>query len=83
MNRPTINFSTQEQLGYFVSSQLKTSGDHTKALILLVQGEAKDPVHMATRMHNFWQTVRKQLVAPPPLVSDTISDEEEDSDGEE
>lgn len=56
---------TQEQLGYVVHSQLKTSGDHVKALVLLVQGEAKDPVHMDERMRLFWQSVRTQLVEMP------------------
>ncbi|KAL7577813.1 hypothetical protein ACA910_010564 [Epithemia clementina (nom. ined.)] len=56
---------TQEQLGYVVHSQLKTSGDHVKALLLLVQGEAQDPVHMDRRMRHFWHTVRAQLVAMP------------------
>ena len=60
--RAYMQLRTQEQLGYIVHSQLKTSGDHIKALVLLVQGEVQDPVYMASRMQEFWQTVRTELV---------------------
>ena len=60
--RAYYQLRTQEQLGYIVHSQLKTLGDHVKGILLLVQGEAHDPVHMESRMRHFWQTVRTELV---------------------
>ena len=63
---PSYNqLRTQEQLGYIVHSQLKTSGDHVKSLVLLVQGEAQDPVHMDERMHVFWDSVKKTIEDMP------------------
>lgn len=58
-------FSTQEQLGYVVFSQLKTSGTNVKQMMILVQGDAYDPIHVTERIEVFVQNLRPLLVAMP------------------
>jgi hypothetical protein len=56
---------TEEQLGYIVFSQIKTCGAHIKHFMLLVQGDAYDPIHMCDRMEVFVQAFRQTIVEMP------------------
>ena len=56
---------TQEQLGYVVFSQIRTSGTNVKQFMLLVQGDAYDPIYVDARMEVFVQNFRQSLVAMP------------------
>jgi insulysin len=53
---------TEEQLGYIVFSQIKTNGLNIKHVMILVQGDAYDPIHMAERIEVFVNGFRKTLV---------------------
>ena len=59
------DYRTEEQLGYVVFSQIKTSGTNVKQLLLLVQGDAYDPLYMSERMEVFVQNFRSSLVNMP------------------
>ena len=58
-------FRTEEQLGYVVFSQIKTAGTNVKHFLLLVQGDAYDPIHMSYRMETFVQKFRQSIVDMP------------------
>lgn len=48
-----------------VFSQIKTSGVNIKHFLLLVQGDAYDPIHMCDRMEVFVQGFRQTIVDMP------------------
>jgi len=52
-------------LGYVVFSQLKTSGTNIKQMMILVQGDAYDPIYVTDRIEIFVQSFRKSLVVMP------------------
>eukprot|EP00977_Amphora_coffeiformis_P025593 scaffold20621_cov156-Amphora_coffeaeformis.AAC.1 len=56
---------TEEQLGYVVFSQLKTSGANVKQMMILVQGDAYDPIFVSDRIEVFVQNFRQSLTAMP------------------
>ena len=58
-------YRTEEQLGYVVLTQLKTSGANVKQMMILVQGDAYDPIYVTDRIEVFVQNFRKSLVAMP------------------
>lgn len=53
---------TEEQLGYIVHTAPHTSGANIKGLMLLIQSDAYDPVHLASRVDVFVQGFRSNLV---------------------
>jgi insulysin len=53
---------TQEQLGYIVHTQVKTSGDKVKSLLFLIQSDSFDPIHMDQRIEAFLVDFRHKLV---------------------
>lgn len=55
---------TEEQLGYVVFSQIKTLGD-VKHVMILVQGDAYDPIHVGDRIESFVASFRKMIMDMP------------------
>lgn len=63
VREPAFNqLRTEEQLGYIVFSQVKTMGDNIKGLLLLVQGDSFDPLHMDERIEIFLDNFRNKVV---------------------
>ena len=52
---------TEEQLGYIVHTAPHTSGTHIKGLIVLIQSDAYDPVHLDARVDVFIKGFRNTL----------------------
>ncbi|NJL17814.1 MAG: hypothetical protein HC938_12060 [Nitrospira sp.] len=66
VREPAFNqLRTEEQMGYIVFSQVKTIGDNIKGLLLLVQGDTYDPIHMDERIEIFLDNFRDKVVAMP------------------
>jgi insulysin len=64
VREPAFNqLRTEEQMGYIVFSQVKTIGDNIKGLLLLVQGDTYDPIHMDERIEIFLDNFRDTVVA--------------------
>eukprot|EP00536_Pseudo-nitzschia_multiseries_P006915 jgi/Psemu1/319005/estExt_fgenesh1_pm.C_1530012 len=63
IREPAFNqLRTEEQLGYIVHTSLKTSGDHVKGLLLLVQSDSFEPDHVEERIEVFLANFRQRLV---------------------
>jgi insulysin len=66
VREPAFNqLRTDEQLGYIVHTSIKTSGDDVKGLLLLIQSDAFDPIHVESRIEAFLSGFRKRLVDMP------------------
>jgi insulysin len=64
LREPAFNqLRTEESLGYIVHTAIKTSGDRVKGLLIVVQGDAFDPIHMEGRIEAFLEAFRTKLVA--------------------
>ena len=63
IREPAFNqLRTEEQLGYIVHSAIKTSGDHIKGLLILIQSDSFDPHHVEERIEVFLAKFRQSLV---------------------
>jgi insulysin len=63
LREPAFNqLRTEEQLGYIVHSSVKTSGDNIKGIMILIQSDSFDPLHLDERIEVFLQGFRAKLV---------------------
>lgn len=63
LREPAFNqLRTEEQLGYIVHSSVKTNGDKIKGLLILIQSDSFDPIHMDARIEVFLESFRTKLV---------------------
>jgi insulysin len=63
LREPAFNqLRTEEQLGYIVHSSVKTNGDNIKGVLILIQGDAQDPIFMNDRIEVFLESFRTKLV---------------------
>ena len=63
IKEPAFNeLRTEEQLGYLVHTSIHTCGDDIKGLLLMIQSDAYDPLHLDTRVEAFWVRFRTTLV---------------------
>lgn len=63
LREPAFNqLRTEEQLGYIVHSSVKTSGDDIKGIMILIQSDSFDPLHLDERIEVFLQGFRTTLV---------------------
>ena len=63
IREPAFNqLRTEEQLGYIVHTSIKTSGDHIKGLLLLIQSDSFNPDHVEERIEIFLDNFRQRLV---------------------
>jgi insulysin len=63
IREPAFNqLRTEEQLGYIVHTSVKTSGDHIKGLLLLIQSDSFNPNHVEERIEIFLTNYRQKLV---------------------
>lgn len=53
---------TSEQLGYLVHTSVKTSGEHVKGLMVLIQSESFNPDHLDERIEAFLPLFRNLIV---------------------
>ncbi|KAL3928885.1 MAG: hypothetical protein SGARI_004909 [Bacillariaceae sp.] len=53
---------TEEQLGYIVHTSVKTSGDHIKGLLFLIQSDSFDPIHVEERIEVFLANFRQRIL---------------------
>jgi insulysin len=64
LREPAFNqLRTEEQLGYIVHTSVKTSGDHIKALLFLIQSDSFDPIHVESRIETFLANFRNRILA--------------------
>jgi insulysin len=64
VREPAFNtLRTEEQLGYIVFTNVKTSGNDIKSLMFLIQSDAYDPIHMDERIEAFLVLFRTKLVS--------------------
>jgi secreted Zn-dependent insulinase-like peptidase len=62
MKEPAFHqLRTQEQLGYIVHTAPHTSGTHIKGMMVLIQSDAYDPIHLAARVDVFVTGFRTKL----------------------
>jgi insulysin len=62
VREPAFNqLRTEEQLGYIVHTSVKTSGDHVKGLLFLIQSDAFDPIQVEGRIEAFLASFRKRI----------------------
>ncbi len=63
IREPAFNqLRTEEQLGYIVHSSIKTSGDHIKGILILIQSDSFNPYHVEERIELFLANFRQRLV---------------------
>ena len=63
IREPAFNqLRTEEQLGYIVHTSVKTSGDHIKGLLVLIQSDSFNPNHVEERIELFLMNYRQTLV---------------------
>jgi insulysin len=63
MREPAFNvLRTEEQLGYIVFSSIKTTADNIKSIMILIQSDSFDPIHVNERVENFLVTFRSNLL---------------------
>jgi len=63
IREPAFNqLRTEEQLGYIVHSSIKTSGDHIKGLLILIQSDSFNPYHVEERIEIFLASFRQRIV---------------------
>jgi insulysin len=63
IKEPAFNqLRTNEQLGYIVHTSIKTSGDTIKGLLVLVQSDSHDPIHVEARVEAFLATMRQKIL---------------------
>jgi insulysin len=63
IREPAFNqLRTEEQLGYIVHTSVKTSGDHIKGLLVLIQSDSFNPNHVEERIELFLMNYRQKLV---------------------
>ena len=63
IREPAFNqLRTEEQLGYIVHSSVKTSGDHIKGILILIQSDSFHPNHVEERIEIFLSNFRQRLV---------------------
>ena len=63
IREPAFNqLRTEEQLGYIVHSAIKTSGDHIKGLLILIQSDSFNPHYVEERIEVFLAKFRQRLV---------------------
>jgi len=63
IREPAFNqLRTEEQLGYIVHSSIKTSGDHVKGILILIQSDSFNPYHVEERIEVFLANFRQRLV---------------------
>lgn len=63
IKEPAFNeLRTEEQLGYLVHSGIHTGGNDIKGLLLLIQSDAYDPIHLDARIDAFLERFRTTLV---------------------
>ncbi len=63
IREPAFNqLRTEEQLGYIVHSAIKTSGDHIKGLLILIQSDSFNPHHVEERIEAFLAKFRQCIV---------------------
>lgn len=67
MKEPAFNeLRTEEQLGYIVHTAVKTSGDNIKGLLILIQSDSFDPIHLDDRVEAFVDRFRTRIVGMSP-----------------
>ena len=63
IQEPAFNdLRTQEQLGYIVYTDLKTSGNDVKGLMFLIQSDSHDPIYCDSRVEAFLERFRVELL---------------------
>ena len=63
LREPAFNqLRTEEQLGYIVHTSIKTSGADIKGLVVLIQSDGFDPIHVESRVEEFLATFRPRIV---------------------
>jgi len=63
LREPAFNqLRTEEQLGYIVHSSIKTSGDHIKGILILVQSDSFNPYHVEERIEIFLAKFRQRIL---------------------
>jgi insulysin len=63
MREPAFNvLRTEEQLGYIVFSSIKTTADNIKSIMILIQSDSFDPIHVNERVENFLVTFRCKIL---------------------
>eukprot|EP00535_Pseudo-nitzschia_heimii_P007247 CAMPEP_0197175956 /NCGR_PEP_ID=MMETSP1423-20130617/2022_1 /TAXON_ID=476441 /ORGANISM="Pseudo-nitzschia heimii, Strain UNC1101" /LENGTH=1096 /DNA_ID=CAMNT_0042625227 /DNA_START=65 /DNA_END=3355 /DNA_ORIENTATION=+ len=63
VREPAFNqLRTEEQLGYIVHSSVKTSGDHIKGFLVLIQSDSFNPYHVEERIEVFLANFRQRIV---------------------
>jgi insulysin len=63
MREPAFNvLRTEEQLGYIVFSSIKTTADNIKNIMILIQSDSFDPIHVNERVENFLVTFRSKIL---------------------
>ena len=63
VREPAFNqLRTEEQLGYIVHTSVKTSGDHIKGLLFLIQSDSFDPIHVEERIEVFLANFRQRIL---------------------
>jgi len=63
IKEPAFNeLRTEEQLGYLVHTSISTSGDDIKGLLVMIQSDAFDPLHLDKRVEAFLERFRTTLV---------------------
>jgi len=66
IQEPAFNdLRTQEQLGYIVYTDLKTSGNDVKGLMFLIQSDSHDPIYCDSRVEAFLERFRVELLEMP------------------
>jgi len=67
IREPAFNqLRTEEQLGYIVHTSIKTSGSNIKSLVILIQSDAFDPIHVEQRVEDFLTKFRPKIVDMTP-----------------
>jgi insulysin len=75
IREPAFNqLRTEEQLGYIVHSSIKTSGDHIKGLLILIQSDSFNPYHVEERIEIFLANFRQRIVDMPESDFQTFVD---------
>jgi insulysin len=63
IREPAFNqLRTEEQLGYIVHTSIKTSGTDIKGIVILIQSDGFDPIHVESRVEDFLEKFRPRIV---------------------
>lgn len=63
IKEPAFNeLRTEEQLGYIVHTSVDTAGDDIKGLLVVIQSDAFDPIHLDSRVEAFLERFRSKIV---------------------